>query len=121
MNISASDKAWKSSGRTSTVDQVYETRLTLDLSRVEPLRVDAAEIRMLAELAPTVDGKPDWSKIKEVDLEELGRRSRLQTIIFRTAADVFDQLRPGWPGRREALLGQVIPLVEAFIRSDRAT
>lgn len=101
------------------VDQVYEPRLTLDLSQVEPLRIDAAEIRMLAELAPTVDGKPDWSRIKEVDLEELGRRSRLQTIVFRTAADVFDQLQPGWTGQRETLLGQVIPLVERFIRSDR--
>jgi type III restriction enzyme len=101
------------------VDQTYETRLTLDLERVAPLRLDAADIVLLAQLAPTVDGKPDLSRIKEVELEDLARRSRLQTIVFKTAGDVYDQLQPGWPGRREALLGQVVPLAERFLRSDR--
>jgi type III restriction enzyme len=101
------------------VDSTYETRLVLDLAHLAPLRLDAADTRMLAELAPTVDGKPDWSRIKEVDLEELGRRQRTQTIVFRTAAEVFDQVRPGWPGSREVLLGQLIAIVERFLASDR--
>jgi type III restriction enzyme len=98
---------------------VYRPRLTLEIESLEPLRLDAMDVRQVAELAPTVDGKPDWSRIKEVDLEEIGRRSRLQTLAFRAAAEVFDQVKPGWSGGRDALLGQVVRLVERFLASDR--
>ena len=101
------------------VNPVYETRLTLDLERLEPLQLNAADTLEIAQLAPTVDGKPDLTKIKEIDLEEIGRRSRLQTIAFRTAAEVYDQVKPGWPGGREVLLGQLIRIIERFLPSDR--
>jgi type III restriction enzyme len=101
------------------IDQRYGTRLELDLARVAPLPILAHETPMLAEVAPTVDGKPDVTKIEQITLEELGRRNRMQTLVFRAAAEVFDQLKPGWPGSREALLGQVVGLVERFLASDR--
>lgn len=101
------------------VDQTYRPRLTLDLESLPLLRLDALDVRQVAELAPTVDGKPDWTRIKEVDLEEIGRRSRLQTLAFRAAAEVFDQMKPGWSGGRDALLGQVVRLVDRFLESDR--
>jgi type III restriction enzyme len=66
-----------------------------------------------------VDGKPDVSRVERIDLERLGRENRMQTVVFRAAAQVFDQLRPGWSGSREALLGQVIGLVDRFLASDR--
>ncbi len=101
------------------IDHTYEPRLTLDLESVKPLTIDAAQARLLAEVAPTVDGKPDLSQIKEVDLKEIGRRNRFQTLAFRVAAEVFDQIQPGWPGRREVLLGQLVGLVEGFLQSRR--
>jgi type III restriction enzyme len=101
------------------INPVYETRLTLDIDGLEPLQLDAANILEIAQLAPTVDGKPDLTKVTEIDLEEIGRRSRLQTIAFRAAAELYDQVRPGWPGSREVLLGQVIAIVERFLASDR--
>lgn len=101
------------------IEEVLEPQLALDLEKLPVLRLDIADTVQLAQLAPTVDGKPDWSKIKQVDLEELGRRSRLQTIVFRTAAEVYDQVKPGWSGNRERLLGQVIALVENVLRSGR--
>ncbi len=101
------------------IDQVYGTRLTLDLSAVPPLHLEAHETIQLAEIAPTVDGKPDPTRIAQIELEELGRRNRMQTIAFKTAAEVFDQVKPGWPGSREALLGQLVRIVERFLASDR--
>jgi type III restriction enzyme len=101
------------------IEQRYGTRLALDLAKVAVLPLFAHETPRLAELAPTVDGKPDVSRVERIDLERLGRENRMQTVVFRAAAQVFDQLRPGWSGSREALLGQVIGLVDRFLASDR--
>lgn len=101
------------------IDQVYGARLTLDLERVPPLRIAAHETPTLAQIAPTVEGKADVTRITEIDLEDLGRRSRLQTLGFAAARDVLDQMQPGWPGSREVLLGQLFGLAERFLRSGR--
>ncbi len=70
-------------------------------------------------MAPVVEGKPDVTKIAEIRLEDMGREMRLQTIVFKTARDLYEQMRPAWKGNREYLLGQAIRLVEAFLLSDR--
>jgi type III restriction enzyme len=101
------------------IDQVYGSRLALDLAEVRPLAVAAHETIQLAELAPTVDGKADPTRIDQITLEELGRRNRMQTIAFKAAAEVFEQVKPGWPGSREVLLGQLVRIVERFLASDR--
>jgi type III restriction enzyme len=101
------------------VEHAWVPRLTLDRAAVPVLRLDASEMATLAELAPVVEGKPDVSRIAEIDLDDLARRFRLQTIVFATARDVFDQMAPTWTGGREALVAQLVPLVEAFLGSDR--
>jgi type III restriction enzyme len=83
------------------------------------LRLDAVNTPTLAQLAPVVEGKPDVSRITEIDLDDLARRFRMQTITFEAARDVFDQMAPTWAGGRDVLLAQLIPLVEAFLTSDR--
>ena len=75
----------------------------------------------LAQLAPVVEGKPDVSRISEIDLDDLARRFRMQTIVFQTARDEFDQMAPTWTGSREVLLAQLVALVERFLTSDRVT
>lgn len=47
-----------------------------------------------------VEGKPDVSRISEIDLDDLARRFRMQTIVFQTAREVFDQMAPTWSGGR---------------------
>jgi type III restriction enzyme len=81
--------------------------------------LNASDTRTLAEMAPTVDGKPDVTKIEEIDLEDLGRKFRLQRITFEAARDIFDQMRPAWRGDKDDLLIQLIRLVEEFLRADR--
>ena len=100
------------------VDQVYRPRLSLDLARVEPLQLNASQTASLAELAPLVDGEPDFSRLRAIDLERLARESRTQRIVFRTAADVYKQMQPAWQGSDAVLLGELVRLVESFIRSD---
>jgi type III restriction enzyme len=101
------------------IEHVLTPRLTLDWSKVGVLTLDAAHIAQLAELAPTVDGKPDTTKVQEIALLDLAEKLRYQTVIFETARKLFEDEKPAWRGSPDFLLGQLIRLVEAFIHSDR--
>ena len=62
------------------------------------------------------EGKPNIDSLSKIDLEELGRKYRLQTIVFRMARDVFDQMQVTWQASKESLLAQVIRIVEEVLR-----
>jgi type III restriction enzyme len=97
------------------IDHVYRPRLILDLGKVKPLELNASQTAKLAELAPILEGKPNVTKIVEIDLERLAREFRMQKIIFETARDVYDQMQKDWKGSREFLLARLVRLVEQFI------
>ena len=101
------------------IDHEYRPQLTLDPTKVNRLVLDAYQTPMIAELAPMIDGKPDFTKLKEIHLEELARRFRMQKIVFETASEVYDLMAPKWKGSREYLLAQLVRLVERYIESGR--
>ena len=101
------------------INHSYRPRLFLDWDRVRTLELDASRTARLAELAPTIDGKPDTTKINSIDLQNLAREFRTQRIVFETARDVYDQMQENWPGNRMVLLAQLVRLVEQFIRSGK--
>ncbi len=101
------------------IEHVYRPRLSLDWGRVDRLELNASETAQVAELAPIVDGKPDVSKLRSIDLEALAQEYRTQKIIFETARDVYDQMQASWSGSRESLIAQLVNLVEQFLLSDR--
>ncbi|MCZ7608069.1 MAG: DEAD/DEAH box helicase family protein [Planctomycetota bacterium] len=101
------------------VDTVLRPKLNLDLTAVPPLEINALETRALAELAPTVDGKPDLTKITQIQLEELAKKQRMQRIVFQTAADLFDSFAGNWKGNREVLLAQLIGIADQFMASKK--
>lgn len=101
------------------IEHTYSPRLRLDLSAVRPLELFATETVRLAELAPVVEGKPDVTRLTNIDLEDLARRFRMQKIVFETARDILDEMKPDWKGSRESLLAQLVAIVEGFLQSDR--
>ena len=101
------------------IDHVYHPHLSLNWEKLKPLELDASRTAKLAELAPIVEGKPDVTKIGAIDLENLAKEFRTQRIIFETARDVYDLMQANWRGGKAFLLGQLVGLVEQFIRSDR--
>ena len=101
------------------IDHVYRPMLRLDMDKVKPLELNAIDTATLAELAPIVEGKPDVTKISEINLKDLGQKFRMQKIIFEAARDIFDQMKPTWKGNKEFLLAQLIQLVEEFISSGK--
>jgi type III restriction enzyme len=101
------------------IDHEYRPQLTLTPEKVNRLVLDAYKTPNIAELAPMIDGKPDFTKLKEIDLAGLAQRFRMQRIVFETASEVYDQMAPKWKGSREYLLAQLVRLVEHYIDSGR--
>jgi type III restriction enzyme len=101
------------------IDHEYRPQLTLDLSLIKPLTLDAYDTPTIADLAPVIDGKPDVTKLTSIDVEKLGREQRTQRVIFQAAAEVYDLMKPGWKANREFLLAQVIRLTEDYLTSGR--
>jgi type III restriction enzyme len=101
------------------IEHVLTPKLTVDWSKVPVLEIDAAHIAQLAELAPTVDGKADTTRVTEIQLRDLAEKFRYQTLIFETARKLFEGEAPSWRGSADFLLGQLIGLVETFLHSDR--
>jgi type III restriction enzyme len=101
------------------IDHVYRQELKLDFAKVKPLELDALKTPTLAEVAPIVEGKPDVTKLSEIDIEGLGRKFRWQKIAFETASGIFDQMKPSWKGNKEYLLASLIRLMEEFVASGK--
>jgi type III restriction enzyme len=101
------------------IEHEYRAELSLDLSKTKPLTIDAYETPTIADLAPVIDGKPDVTKLTSIDVERLGREQRMQRVIFQSAAEVYDLMKPGWKGNREYLLAQVIRITESYLMSGR--
>ncbi|QDT70969.1 BPTD_3080 family restriction endonuclease [Lacipirellula limnantheis] len=101
------------------IEHEFRPQLTLDLAELPVLKLSASDAPTRAELAKVIAGKPDLSSLTNIELEELGRKNRLQKIVFEVSRDVFDQVKPTWRGTSEALIGQVIGIVERVLRSDR--
>ena len=99
--------AWPNIAR---FDRIWKTKLTLDVEKVPTLTLCAENTRLRADLAPVLDGKTDLTKCTEIDLEKLDQKLRLQTIMTKAA----------WKneGTKYALLGQLIRLVDKFLKSD---
>lgn len=101
------------------IDHVYQPQLSLDWDKVKLLQLDAGQTAKVAELAPIVEGKPDTTKVAEIDLQRLANEFRTQRIIFETARDVYDQMQTNWKGSKPFLLAQLVRLVEQFIKSNK--
>lgn len=101
------------------IDHIYRPQLILEMDRVHTLELNVADTATLAELAPFLEGKPDINGMSEIDLKDFGKKFRMQRIIFETARDIYDQMKPNWKGNREILLAQLISLVEQFVSSEK--
>jgi type III restriction enzyme len=103
----------------SRIDRVLKPKLTIDINNIDTLILEASEVRLRAELAPIIDGKVDAQKTTEIDLEKLSQELRMQEIVFKTAAQVYDLMKASWKkeGTKLTLLGQIISLVSKYLES----
>ncbi|TCX53048.1 type III restriction endonuclease subunit R [Dehalobacter sp. 12DCB1] len=101
------------------LDREFKPKLSVDLDNIDTLELKAEDTRLRADLAPIIEGKTDLMKCTEIDLQKLDAELRMQRIIFETAGQVYDLMKSSWKsgGTKFALLGQVIRLVEDFLKS----
>ena len=100
------------------VERVYRTGLSLDWEKVKPLELDPRNTPTMADLAVTVEGKTDEADVR-IDLEKFWGGRRLQELAFGSAAEIFDQMAPDWPGARATLCARLVALTLKFLESDR--
>lgn len=97
------------------------SHLTLDwdLLLQRPLILNASETAQLAELAPVIDRGRDMSNIQEIDLLKLASENRMQRVVFRVAAEVFEEIPDATKlkGNRADLLSQIVRITNEFMMS----
>lgn len=102
------------------IDHVYKPELKIDLDKVDTLELDPYKSITEAELAAIIAGKPNPAALSEIDLKEIGERTRLQTIIFKIASSIYNsEKKPDWKGSKEVFLIQLIHIIEQFIQSGK--
>lgn len=101
------------------IEHVFRPTLVVDVDALPVLTLSESDIVTTAEMAAILGGKPDLRNLTEIKLREIGNQFRFQKIVFEAARDVFEQMKPTWPGNREVLLGQIIHIVDRVLSSDR--
>lgn len=98
----------------------YAQELTINVDKIPPIHLDPKLVRTRADLGALMDGRPNVDSKKEIQLRELADTEfRLQRTIFQAAQRVYEAMEPDWKGNKSVLLGQVVRLVEDFIRADK--
>ena len=103
-----------------SINYVMRQNLTLDVSAIPEMTLDASATRISAELAAVVDGKENLDALNNIDLDKIYGHERMQRIIFRTAANVFGTMKReshyDWQnGSTFHLLGEIVRLTEQYI------
>jgi type III restriction enzyme len=100
------------------LERMFKPTLSVNLQNMETLVLDSANTRLKADLAAIVEGKPDYNKLTQIDLERLDSKIRMQKIIFSVAGEVYERMQSQWKEKatRFALFGQVVRLVEDYVR-----
>jgi type III restriction enzyme len=101
------------------VDTVVSPILTVDWSRMPALKLDPANIRVSADLAPALGGAADMGKAVSIDLEKIPEEFRQQRLLFVAARKAFAAMSSQFSGSKEVLIQQLVRLVEQFFASDR--
>ncbi len=103
------------------IDYHIRSELKVNFDAVEPLEI--VKIRKIADLAPEIDGQPDYEKIDTIDLEKLVKQEnkRLQEILLTVTVNVYDQINSDWKKKvtKGYAIQQLFDIVEKFISSDK--
>ena len=106
------------------INHVYKPKLYLDIKKVKRLELRPEDTPLRTELAPFIEGKPDATKLSEINLakeqvEKALKVLRKQKLIFEISREIYDQVKPTWKGEKEYLLIQLVRITEEFIGSNK--
>ena len=101
------------------INRTLKPTLNLDLKKIKTLNLDPEETTTVVDMAEVIDGKPNFATMTDIDLEKLGKKIRMQRIVFQVAKEVFETTKLDWKGNKEYLLIQIVKLTEKFLKSDK--
>lgn len=102
------------------IEEVLRPTLTVDWAAVEPLTLQPELTPTAAEIAPTLHGIQDVTKITLIDLQEHVQNFRFQHLVFHASRKAFERLDSAhWKGDKHLLIFQIIRIVERFLGSDK--
>ncbi len=100
------------------VESVLKTTLDVDWKAIAPLQLKPELTPTAAEMAPTLAGIQDVTKVSMIDLTQHAERFRMQHLVFHASRKAYERLYGDKGGRRPERVLQVIRIVEQFLASD---
>src|SRR3989344_5835350 len=101
------------------VDYKLNYFLELDWEKLKPLELSTDDARTVVEVAPVIDGKPDLTRLTELDLMKLGEERRFQTLKLQAAVRLRDLFKENWEGDPASHVGQLLKIIDEFIGSEK--
>jgi type III restriction enzyme len=103
------------------IDHRLDYNLKLDHEKLEDLEIKVSDMPTMAELAPILEGRPDYSKLSEIDLKEIAGSLRLQTIIFKFATHLLPSIEneQKWKGGKHQLFADLVSIIERYVSSSK--
>lgn len=99
----------------SRIEYEYRYALRINWDQIKTLNLYSDKVSTTVGMAQVLEGKPHVDKMSKIDLYELNKKIRLQTIVFIAAKDVFNMLHKSWRGNKDFLIAQIVKLTEEFI------
>jgi type III restriction enzyme len=102
------------------IEQVLNPTLVVNWSEVETLELPPEITPTALEMAPTLQGIQDVTKVTLIDLQQHMQNFRFQHLVFHASRKAYERLHSqAWKGEKHILIFQIIRIVEQFLSSDR--
>ena len=101
------------------VDYKLNSFLELDWNKLNPLELSTEDARTVVEVAPVIDGKPDITRMTELDLMPFGEEKRFQTLKLQAAVRLRERFKKIWEGDPSSHISQLLKIIDDFIASEK--
>lgn len=101
------------------VDYKLNYFLNLDWDKLDTLVLSPEDAPTVVEIAPTIEGKPKFDQISEINLEKLAEEHRLQKSKLQAAVRLHEQFGKQWKGDPGSHIGQLIQMIDQFLLSNK--
>jgi type III restriction enzyme len=101
------------------IERIFPQKITLDIDDAKPLQLKSNDYSLTVDMSGVISGKPVLETMSELDLIKLDAKIRTQWIIFQVAKQILPEIKQDWKGSPEALMMQIVKIVEDFISSGK--
>ncbi len=101
------------------VERKLSYYLEIDLKEVDPITISAENTPTLVEVAPVIDGKPNFDQMSQVNLQQLSQQYRFESEMMKAVAQLVERNEENWAGDKGSKFTQLYSFIENFLASDR--